>query len=85
MRRHPNRRPTDHIENQKPEALRDIEGRGGGRLSVQCLDLPGCISEGETKEEALRNIREAIEGYMEAFPQELELLKRKRELVKLTV
>jgi predicted RNase H-like HicB family nuclease len=28
--------------------------------------LPGCISEGETREEALRNIREAIELYLEA-------------------
>ena len=27
--------------------------------------LPGCISEGETKEEALQNIREAIELYLE--------------------
>lgn len=27
--------------------------------------LPGCISEGNTKEEALRNIREAIELYLE--------------------
>jgi predicted RNase H-like HicB family nuclease len=26
--------------------------------------LPGCISEGETKEEALKNIREAIELYL---------------------
>ena len=27
--------------------------------------LPGCISEGETKQEALKNIREAIELYLE--------------------
>ena len=27
--------------------------------------LPGCISKGDTKEEALRNIREAIELYLE--------------------
>jgi len=30
---------------------------------VPCL--PGCISEGDTKEEALKNIREAIELYLE--------------------
>ena len=27
--------------------------------------LPGCISEGDTKEEALSNIKEAIELYLE--------------------
>ena len=27
--------------------------------------LPGCISEGDTREEALRNVREAIELYLE--------------------
>jgi len=28
--------------------------------SVSCLDLPGCHSQGETRKEALQNIREAI-------------------------
>jgi len=56
-----------------------------GGYSVQCLDLPGCISEGEKREQALVNIREAIEGYLEAFPEELDHLKRKRELVEITV
>jgi predicted RNase H-like HicB family nuclease len=28
--------------------------------------LPGCVSEGETREEALANIREAIECYLDA-------------------
>jgi predicted RNase H-like HicB family nuclease len=32
-----------------------------GGYSVRCLELPQAISQGETKEEALRNIREAIE------------------------
>ena len=27
--------------------------------------LPGCISQGDTREDALRNIREAIELYLE--------------------
>jgi len=29
--------------------------------------LPGCLSEGDTREEALKNIREAIELYLELF------------------
>lgn len=36
---------------------------GGFTVYVPCL--PGCISEGETREEALNNIREAIELYLE--------------------
>ena len=28
--------------------------------------LPGCVSEGDTREEALKNIREAIELYLES-------------------
>ena len=55
-----------------------------GGFSVQCLDLPGAISQGETKEEALRNIKEAIEGYLEAFPEEAERTKLKREVVEVT-
>ncbi len=56
-----------------------------GGYSVQCLELPGCISEGETREEALANIREAIEGYLEAFPDGMERLKQKKEVVEITV
>jgi len=43
-----------------------------GGYSVQCLELPGAISEGDTREEALRNIREAIQGYLEAFPENVK-------------
>jgi len=56
-----------------------------GGYSVRCLELPGCISEGETREETLANIREAIEGYLKAFPEELGQLRQKRELVEITV
>jgi predicted RNase H-like HicB family nuclease len=56
-----------------------------GGYSAQCIELPGAISQGETRKQALTNIREAIEGYLEAFPEELNQLKRKRELVQITV
>ncbi len=32
---------------------------------VECPSLPGCISQGKTKKEALENIKEAIELYLE--------------------
>lgn len=31
---------------------------------AECPSLPGCISQGEDKEEALNNIKQAIEGYI---------------------
>jgi len=37
-----------------------------GRYVVECPDLPGCLSEGETLEEALDNINEAITGCLKS-------------------
>jgi predicted RNase H-like HicB family nuclease len=37
---------------------------------VECPSLPGCISQGKTKEEALTNIREAIHGYIAALEED---------------
>lgn len=37
---------------------------------TECPSLPGCISQGGTKEEALSNIREAIQGYIAALIQD---------------
>lgn len=36
-----------------------------GYLVAQCPVIPGCISQGKTRDEALRNIREAIELCLE--------------------
>lgn len=38
-----------------------------GYWVVECPSLPGCISQGKTKEEAITNIKEAITGYVEAL------------------
>ncbi len=37
---------------------------------AECPTLPGCISQGATKEEAIRNIQEAIEGYIIALEED---------------
>jgi len=44
-----------------------------GGFTVFVPTLPGCISEGESKEEALQNIREAIELYLEPVEDDLAL------------
>ena len=36
-----------------------------GGYTVEVPDLPGCISEGDTLEQAKANIQEAIEAYIE--------------------
>jgi predicted RNase H-like HicB family nuclease len=36
-----------------------------GYWVVECPGLPGCISQGKTKEEAIVNIREAIDAWIE--------------------
>ena len=38
--------------------------------SVSCLDLPGCHSQGESRDEALANIREAIQIWLEVEAEE---------------
>lgn len=36
-----------------------------GYIIAECPSLPGCVSQGNTREEALKNIQEAIEGIIE--------------------
>jgi len=42
-----------------------LEPSEDGGYTVTVPALPGCISEGDTVEEAMRNIREAVELYLE--------------------
>ncbi len=41
-----------------------------GYWVAECPSLPGCISQGKTKEEAIANIREAIQGYVAALEED---------------
>ena len=36
-----------------------------GMWVIECPSIPGCVSQGRTREEALENIREAIAGCLE--------------------
>lgn len=37
---------------------------------AECLSLPGCISQGKSREEALVNIKESIEPYIAALEED---------------
>lgn len=37
---------------------------------VECPSLPGCVSQGKTKEEAIANIKEAIQLYVEVLQED---------------
>jgi predicted RNase H-like HicB family nuclease len=41
-----------------------------GYWVAECPSLPGCISQGKTKEEALINIKEAIQEYIAALEED---------------
>jgi predicted RNase H-like HicB family nuclease len=61
-----------------------VERSEEGGYTVTVPSLPGCISEGETRDDALANIREAIQLYLE--PVEDETVGRESaELVEIAV
>jgi len=49
-----------------------LEEQEEGGCTVYVPSLPGCVSQGETVEESLKNIKEAIELWLE--PNENELI-----------
>jgi len=44
-----------------------IEEDEDGMFVIECPSLPGCISQGKTREEALINIQDAIKRYLESL------------------
>ena len=44
-----------------------IEQDEDGCFAAHCPTLPGCMSQGKTREEAQVNMKEAIEGYLESL------------------
>jgi predicted RNase H-like HicB family nuclease len=57
----------------------------GGGYSVSVPALPGCVSQGESREEALAMIREAIELYLESLEAHGDALPARVEIERVTV
>lgn len=57
-----------------------LEPSEEGGYTVYVPSLPGCISEGDTKEEALENIREAIDLYLEVVEDDLVFSEKAEEV-----
>lgn len=53
-----------------------LEKQEEGGYTAYVPSLPGCISQGENKEEALKNIKEAIELYLEEDILNVQLQER---------
>ena len=57
-----------------------------GRYNASCPELKGCYSFGNTVEEALNNIREAIALYLEDIPkEEIESIRLKVEFMEVAI
>lgn len=58
------------------------KNKGSKYYVARCLDF-GAISQGKTLREAQKNIKEAIEGYLQEFPEVLREVKLRQSKIKL--
>ena len=58
-----------------------IEQDEDGRWTAECPALPGCVTWGKSKQEAINNIREAIELYIEHLVELGKPVPRGREVI----
>lgn len=49
-----------------------IEQDEDGTFVAECPSLPGCLSQGKSRAEALKNIKDAIQGYLESLKKHNE-------------
>lgn len=61
------------------------EDKEDGGYNVSCPSLKGCHSQGETVEEALANIKEAIELYLEPEEDIVTIAQKGERTVEVTV
>jgi predicted RNase H-like HicB family nuclease len=56
-----------------------------GGFNISCPALPGCHSQGETEAEAISNIREAIEGCLDALNERAQVCSLNEKLLEVAV
>ncbi len=61
---------SNHIKYMRYRVL--ITQDEDGFYVAECPTLPGCISQGKTRKEAISNIQEAMEGYLESLSKHHE-------------
>jgi len=61
------------------------EAKKGGYWA-EVLSLPGCFSQGKTKDEVMENVKEAIEAYLESVEKEnLKSINKKFSIISVDV
>ena len=74
-------RPLRGVETRNEVKHRVVIEQDEDRMFVaECTSLPGCISQGKTRAEALANVKDAIAGYLESVKKhgDRELHPRRR-------
>ncbi len=61
-------KPTMDTMNFRILIVQDEEGT----FVAECPTLPGCVSQGKTRQEAIVNIKDAIQGYLESLKKHNE-------------
>lgn len=62
-----------------------LEPQKEGGYTVTVPNLPGCISEGETVEEAIENIKDAISGYLTVYERKLKRENPQAQIIEIAV
>jgi antitoxin HicB len=52
------------VKDEYPFAIRPLSKEEGSGYLIEYPDLPGCISDGKTPEEAIANGRDAVKSYL---------------------
>lgn len=53
-----------------------------GMFVAECPSLPGCVSQGKTRKEAIENIKDAMKGYLESLKKHNEAIGTLNSIIK---